>query len=101
MPSQTMRRGCAVLTAALAATAVLAACSASRPAPAAGGSGTAAGSGSRPGVPGITGPPAIKVNPYAGTVGYSVRPHESGGHGCRTGESVLSVLGLELPRDPA
>jgi MoaA/NifB/PqqE/SkfB family radical SAM enzyme len=25
--------------------------------------------------------------------GYSVRPHESGGHECRTGESVLSVLG--------
>lgn len=25
--------------------------------------------------------------------GFSVRPHESGGHECRTGESVLSVLG--------
>lgn len=25
--------------------------------------------------------------------GYSVRPHASAGHGCRTGESVLSVLG--------
>jgi MoaA/NifB/PqqE/SkfB family radical SAM enzyme len=25
--------------------------------------------------------------------GYSVRPHASGGHACRTGETVLSVLG--------
>ena len=70
MPVQTIRRGCAVLTAALAATAVLAACTASRPAPAASG----AGSAGRPGVPGISGPPAIKVNPYAGTVGSQERP---------------------------
>ena len=70
MTTQTVRRGCAVVTAALAATAVLAACTASRPAPAASGAGSAV----RPGVPGISGPPAIKVNPYAGTVGFDVRP---------------------------
>jgi hypothetical protein len=69
--AETMRRGCAVLTAALAATAVLAACAASRPAPAASGAGPAGG----PGVSGISGPPAIKLrNPYSGTVGYYVRP---------------------------
>jgi hypothetical protein len=70
VPVRTIRRGCAVLTAALAATAVLAACTASRPVPAAGG----AGPGGRPGVPGISGPPAIKVNPWRGTVGWYTRP---------------------------
>ena len=71
MTAQAMRRGCAVLTAALAVTAALAACGASRPAPAASGVGSASG----PGVPGISGPPAIKLlNPYSGTVGYYVRP---------------------------
>lgn len=70
MPMQTIRRGCAILTAALAATAVLAACTASRPAPAASGTGSAG----RPGVPGISGPPAIKVNPWMGTVGWYTRP---------------------------
>lgn len=71
MPAQqTIRRGCAVLTAALA-TAVLAACGTSGargPAPAAGPAGTSL-------VPGISGPPAIKPNPYAGTIGDKVRPH--------------------------
>ena len=60
-----VRRGCAVLTAALA-TAVVPACTASRPAPAASGRPAAPPGG----VPGISGPPAIKVNPYAGTVGF-------------------------------
>lgn len=66
-----MWRGCAVLTAALAA-AVLAACSASRPAPAAGG--VAPGSAGRPGVPGISGPPTIKLSLSAFEAGHNVRP---------------------------
>jgi len=68
VPVQTIRRGCAVLTAALAAV-LLAACGGaapSQPAP--------TGPTGRPGVPGISGPPAIHVNPYAGTVGYYARP---------------------------
>jgi hypothetical protein len=65
-----LRRGCAVLTATLA-TAVLTACAASG----AGGAGSAAGSASHSLVPGISGPPAIKPNPYAGSIGDKVRPH--------------------------
>jgi hypothetical protein len=68
------RRACVAAATALAATALLAACSnAAQPAPSPSGAEPAAAAG-RVGVPGVTGPPAIKVNPYAGTVGYSTRP---------------------------
>ena len=67
MPAQKLRRGCAVLTAALA-TAVLSACTARGP-------GSAAGSASHSLVPGISGPPDIKPNAYAGSIGDKVRPH--------------------------
>jgi hypothetical protein len=70
VPAQTLRRGCAVLTAALA-TAALTACTAGG----AGGAGSAAGSAGHSLVPGISGPPAIKPNPYAGSIGDKVRPH--------------------------
>ena len=75
MTIQTIRRGCAVLTAALA-TAVLAACTtAGQPSPAARGAEPTAGSAGQPLVPGITGPPAIKVDPWAGMTGSTTRPH--------------------------
>jgi hypothetical protein len=87
---QTIQRGGTVVTAALA-TAVLAACSASSTS----GPPAAAGSAGTSLVPGISGPPAIKPNPYAGTIGDKVRPHITPASIPPAGSAGLASLPLD------